>query len=448
MDRYTVTKKTKTKSLIARFSQSPGVYLFKDASGRVIYVGKAKNLQKRLRQYFERGDALGEKTLFLVPQISGIETVKTISELDALLLEARLIHDHNPKYNSIAKDDKSPLYVAITFDEQLPRVLFVRKPDIARAPPKRVFFGPFQSSHTVRMILRQLRSVTPYCSQKKRDGKPCFYTHLGLCNPCASMIAKMQESPKRETLVRSYRKSLYRLRALLSGKSAPIIKELTREMQAYAKQRLFEEAANKRNQISRLRELGTTRYDPYLYMEQATFLEHMIDEEQQKLRDCLRPYYPHITLLSRIECIDVSNISGTHATGSVVVFTGGVADTAQYRKFHIRTKKTPNDVAMIQEIITRRFRHPEWPFPNLLVIDGGKPQTHAAAEALIRLDITMPVIGLAKRYEEIIIPRSKGFAVIVLPLTSPALQLIQRIRDEAHRFALSYHRLLRRKAFV
>jgi excinuclease ABC subunit C len=448
MDRYTITDKSQTKTLIKAFSQSPGVYIFKDQKGTVLYVGKAKNLQKRLRQYFERDDAVGEKTKLLVPQIRHIETIQTISEFDALLLEARLIHDYNPKYNSIAKDDKSPLYIALTLDESLPRVLFVRKPTRERVSKKRKFFGPFQSSRTARMVLRQLRRIAPYCSQKKRDGAPCFYTHLGLCDPCASVIAAMPDTDQRDALTRQYRKNIMRLHSMLSGKATTILTDLTHEMNAYAASQQFERATTCRNQIEQLQELLRVSYNPYLYMENATFLEHMVGSELSKLQEVLLPYYPHVTALKRIECIDVSNILGSHATGSLVVFSDGRPDTSQYRRFHIRDMTTPNDVAMIQQVIERRFTHTEWPYPDLLVVDGGKPQSQIAIDTLTILGISIPVIGLAKRNEEIVVPAQGSFKTIRLPYAHTALQLIQRMRDEAHRFALSYHRTLRRKAFV
>jgi excinuclease ABC subunit C len=288
-------------------------------------------------------------------------------------------------------------------------------------------FGPFQSATMVRSILRQLRHTIPYCTQKKRTEKPCFYSHIGLCNPCPSAAG---------TDKRVYRRNIYRLKNILSGKSDTVIRDLEKDMKTAAHENRFEDAAALRNHIQNLHEMLAKKYDPMLYMNSHSAVEDIYANELAALSAMLG-----IPVLNRIECIDISNTAGQYATGSLVILTDGRPDTSQYRRFRIRRENAPNDTAMIAEVVTRRFSHSEWPKPDLLVIDGGKGQVRAAQNAPV------PVIGLAKRFEEIIVPQGADWKIIRIPYTSAALHVLERIRDEAHRFAITYHRLLRKKAF-
>lgn len=425
---------------LTKLPHLPGVYIYRDKEGAVLYVGKAVDLAKRVRQYFSRADAVGEKTARLVSQIATIEIVTTPTEFDALLLEAQLIRKFLPKYNVISRDDKSPLYVVITLDELTPRILQLRKSQLPIDTPKRrAVFGPFQSGRTVRGLLRSIRSVIPYCTQKRRNGRACFYTHIGLCHPCPSSNLNKREREQ-------YRKNIFHIRDIFAGKSKHVVTDLQREMEELAREERFEEADRVKRQVLALIALQEHRLDPMLYVQKDS-------DGLVELRSLLQPYFPAIGVLSRIECIDISNISGNLATGSLVVLADGVPDTGEYRRFRIRTTQAPNDVAMIAEVLTRRLAHPEWPLPDLLVIDGGKSQVAAARSVTTKI----PIIGLAKRFEEIIIPVTgfhpvrnrvepcKNFKHVRLPLTNPAIHVLQRIRNEAHRFAKSYHVLLRSK---
>ncbi|OGG11982.1 hypothetical protein A2Z00_02030 [Candidatus Gottesmanbacteria bacterium RBG_13_45_10] len=440
-----------TPQEIARsLPHAPGVYIYKNLDNVVLYVGKAKDLKRRVMQYFHRDDAVGAKTRLLVSQIAHIETIRTQSEFDALLLEAKRIHDFYPKYNVVAKDDKSPLYVAITMDEELPRILFVRKPKNESACPsgKRLIFGPFQSGRTIRSILRLLRRVVPYCSQKIRNGKPCFYTHLGLCDPCPSVILRLPDSEEKKTLTRLYRKHIRHIADILSGKSTAVLADMEKEMHTLANHNDFEKANTVKMSIDRLNEIHTHHYDPSLYIENDSFLAHVTEQQIDDLRKALQPFFPDMAPLHRIECVDVSNTPGQFAAASLVVLSDGRPDTSLYRRFHIRSSDTSSDVAMIEEVIRRRFAHKEWSYPDLLVIDGGKGQLQSALGAMHSLGIHLPVVGLAKRDEEIIVFDNNRYLVLRLPRTSPALHLVQLVRDESHRFALSYHKKLRAKAFL
>ncbi|MCX6791880.1 MAG: UvrB/UvrC motif-containing protein, partial [Candidatus Gottesmanbacteria bacterium] len=374
------------------------------------------------------------KIKLLVSQIAEIETITTTSEFDALLLEAKLIHDNAPKYNVVLKDDKSPLYILLTLSEVLPHVYTMRRSDLPKKFHKQdALFGPFQSATMVRSILRQLRHTIPYCTQKKRTGRPCFYSHIGLCNPCPSAAGTDK------TL---YRRNIFRLKNILCGKSDLVLKDLEKDMKMAANEQRFEDAAILRNHIQNLYFMMQKRYDPMLYMNADTGAEDIFHSELESLRNTLVPYIPELRHLHRIECIDISNTSGRQATGSLVILTDGHKDTNEYKRFRIRREIAQNDTAMIAEVVTRRFSHPEWPKPDLLVIDGGKGQVRAAQNAHV------PVIGLAKHFEEIIVPHGPDWKIIRIPYTSAALHVLERVRDEAHRFAISYHRLLRKKAFV
>lgn len=422
----------------------PGVYLYRNAEHDVIYVGKAVDLSRRVRQYFQSHDAVGEKTRRLVSDIAHIDIIPTTSEFDALLLEAKLIRQYLPKYNVISKDDKSPLYVVLTLSEPLPRLLLVRRSDLPQYESVRrtAIYGPFQSGFTLKNILRQLRRIVPYCTQKERRGTPCFYTHLGLCDPCPSAIMRMTGPEKKQSAIR-YRRNFRRLHALFEGRIGFVSAEYERDMRSYAAARQFERAAAVRDRLAGIKLLSSHRYDPQVFLEQGA--EDIYEQELSDLKHHLAAFYPQLSDLHRIECIDISNLSGTHAVGSLVVLTHGKPDTGSYRRFRIRTVRGISDVAMIREVVTRRLAHPEWPYPDLLLIDGGKPQV-AAADSIVQRAI--PLAGLAKREEEVIIPVHPGFSTLRLPLSGRAIKVLMRIRDEAHRFAITYHRTLRNRAFT
>jgi excinuclease ABC subunit C len=442
---------TKEKSLIlSQLPHSPGVYIYRNSEGIILYIGKAIDIFNRVHQYFSPSN-LPPKTAILVGQIADIQIIQTLSEFDALLLEAKLIYKHQPKYNILAKDDKSPIYVKLTISEDLPRILYIRKP---RQPSYGEFndkgdvvFGPFQSAKTIRSIMRSLRHIIPYCTQVKRNGRACFYTQIGLCNPCPSLINGMEESKEKQQYVVQYRKNIFRLRDVLSGKTSLVITELEKEMKRNADNKEFEHAAHIRNQVSALYELISKRYDPMLYTKDA-MIEDIAENEMQSLKRILVRVYPEVTSLERIECIDISNTSGVHPTGSLVVLSHGLVNTSEYKRFKIRQPNGPNDVGMIEEVIRRRFSHTEWTLPNVFIVDGGKPQVSRATKVFSELHIGIPLIGLAKRQEEIIVMKNNELKIFRLPMTDPAIHILQRIRDEAHRFAIGYHKKLRADSFL
>lgn len=451
MDRrhaYAITPETDLKQLVSTLPTSPGVYVYRNSSLDVLYVGKASNLKNRVSQYLLSRDAVGDKTAILVSQLSQITVIETASEFDAILLEAKLIYGYQPKYNVIAKDDKSPVYISISFSELLPSVTLVRKPrnpsyGVSEDGSGDMVFGPFQSTRNARGILRSIRRIVPYCTQKKRTGSKCFYTHIGLCDPCPSYITGINDPDNKKVLSVRYRRNLFRIRDILSGKSSAVRRDLERQMMDLAKSEQYEKAQDAKNRLTALTELLTRRYNPMLYMMTGNAAESLFTSETEALKNTLLPYYPELAKLSRIECIDISNTGGGLATGSLVVVTDGFASPGEYRKFRIRSKQTPDDYEMMREVIIRRLKHGEWVKPDLLVVDGGKGQVHAATHAINDAGESIPVIGLAKRNEEIIIPGNSKFHSVRLSFADPAIRLLMRIRDEAHRFTLTYHRKLR-----
>ncbi len=420
---------------IASLPHTCGVYLYKDSHGVIIYVGKAIDIQKRVKQYFVHSSQLSPKTNQLVKAITAIDHIKTISEFDAILLEAKLISTHQPKYNMIAKDDKSPMYIKIPLENSLPIISLVRK--------SKDNIGPFQSARVAKRILATVRTIIPFCSQKIHKGKPCFYTHLGLCNPCPSEIVALDEQ-KQNKFMKIYRGNILMLKNLLLGKSVAIRKKLERSMVCYAKTSNFEQAAYVRNQIRNLDNILQTHFDPSIYTATSNDIGETIENELNDLKQILIQYYPNIQHLHRIECIDISETSGTNAVGSLVVLDHGIINTSLYRKFAIQHIVGQNDTEMIRQVITRRLKHPEWNYPDLLIVDGGKAQVAAAADCTS----SIPVIGLAKRFEHIIVLDSQIPKELHISVTRPGIHVIQRIRDESHRFAHIYHVLKRKKAFL
>ncbi len=403
-----------------KIPHKPGVYVYKNKKTQVIYVGKAIDLYHRVASYFSKSDR-GVKTAALVTQIAALETIIVQSELEALILEANLIKKYLPEFNVRLTDDKDYLYIKIT-KEEFPKVITARKHELEGSLK---YFGPFPSSRTVRDTLKVLRRVFPWCNGGKR--RACFYYHLGLCpGVCVGIISKVP-----------YRKKITRLSKLLEGKKDQLVGELTKGMEKASKQQDFEEAGRIKKTLEGIAYL-TQPNRTKSYLENPNFLENQrilaLEELQKalKLKDI-----PH-----RIEGYDISNIQGQEATGSMVVLTEGEIDKSQYRKFKIHPPAgglvRPNDVGMHKEMMQRRLKHSEWTTADLMIIDGGLGQVRA-------VDSGIPIFGLSKRMEWLYKPDG---TIIKLPKSSLALRLVQQLRDEAHRFAITYHRKLHQKAIL
>lgn len=403
----------------SKIPHKPGVYIYKNKSWKIIYVGKAIDLYSRVSSYFSKSFH-DSKTVKLVSEISSVETIIVNSELEALILEANLIKKYLPLYNIKLTDDKDYLYIKIT-KEDFPNVMVARKADLSNA---KIYFGPFPSSSTVRSTLKKLRKIFPWCSNPKGK-KACFYYHLKLCpGPCAGKIEKQE-----------YNKIINRLSKFLDGKKEQVISDLQKEMDKLSKNLEYEKALNIKKTIEGINYL-TEANNIQGYLENPNFAE---DQNRLALIS-LKKDLNLAKLPERIECFDISNISGKFATGAMVVLTEGDIDKSQYRKFKIRLKVKPNDVGMLKEMVERRFKHSEWSLPDLILVDGGIAQTRAVNFQISNSKFQIPVFGLAKRMEWLYSPEGK---IIKLSRSSKSLRLLQKIRDEAHRFAITYHRKLR-----
>ncbi|MDP2671472.1 MAG: excinuclease ABC subunit UvrC [bacterium] len=400
----------------------PGVYLFKDKKGKVLYVGKAANLKSRLNSYFRVG--LAPRQEILMREAKSLETIEVDSETEALILEANLIKKYYPDFNVQLKDDKDYLYLKIV-KEAFPRVLLARKKGLVDAQE---YFGPYPSARSLRVVLRSLRKVFPFrTSCKPGQGRACFFYHLGLCpGVCTNQISE-----------KDYKKNISKLKLFFEGNKNKLVRELKKEMQTYSSKLEYEKAEETRRKIEAVNFVTRPRrrIDEYL---EASSIKEIRQKELQELAQTLGMK----TYLRRIECYDISNFQGSFPVGSMVVLTDGEVDRGQYRRFKIKGFSSPNDPGMMGEVIRRRLKN-EWAKPDLIIVDGGKTQLGAAKTEIENAGLAIPVIGLAKRNEEIHLFETTPLR---LPKDSGALYLITRIRDEAHRFAISFYRKLSTKA--
>lgn len=550
----------------------PGVYVFKDARGSVLYVGKAINLKNRVSSYFARSSdrASGRMTgriQLMISQIKYLDYTVTDNEAESLILENNFIKQLKPKYNVMLRDDKNYLFLKISAEggttsggnNSIPTIEFVHQQTDKNA----CHFGPYTSSTNIKDTLRLMRKIFPYCANAKISSKPCFYYHIGKCPGVC--IGKISLTDYRDNYIK-------KIMQFLAGHQDELARELKKQMAKLARCKQFEQAAVIRNQLFALNRVLQRQKVVYpkkisqdvfavfkngsacinlfiirdgkLIRKENFILDNAKNATAEEILDEFLPRYyaetadwpkeivlpvsvegapPHLKIIipsrgdklaliklgaenarqylesqsdqplleearllaslkelqrvlklpklpGRIEAYDISNIQGTSAVGSMVVFDFARAKKSDYRKFKIRAKSTPDDFAMMKEILERRFKHSTipsgtrnpfsegslpagrdgknlWPLPDLILIDGGKGQLNAALSALQNSNIkyqiseSIPIIGLAKRLEEIFIPGKK--TPLILPKNSIALFLLQRIRDEAHRFAITYHRHLR-----
>lgn len=432
---------------LKQLPKDPGVYFHKDKSGKIIYVGKAAVLNNRVRQYFQKSRARDPKTEALVAEIADVDWMVVESELEALFLEAEMVRRYMPPYNILLRDDKSMSYIRIDYDSEFPTVTTTRRPldDGAR------YFGPYLSVHSVRQALKLLRRIFPFATRRVPGQKRAtLHYHLGL-DP------GLEEG---KTSLEEYRANLRRLMAVIQGKRKNIERELEREMKAFASKSQFEEAARVRNQLFFLRNLSRQ-----VIFSDKEFLDISKDHALSELVELLGlKGFPR-----RIEGYDISHMSGTDVVASMVVFTNGVSNKGEYRKF--KTKINHNDdFYNMHETITRRLKEQnrkKWGLPDLVLIDGGKGQLDAAIRARDESgQQDIPFIGLAKREEQVVIQKEKSgvelkldmlhklggfasetqdFVLVNVPENTNMVKLLQRIRDESHRFAVSYHSVLKTK---
>jgi len=410
--------------------------VFRNNKGEVLYVGKAVKLRNRVASYFQNSKDLADKTRTMVSQISSIEITVVVSDLEALLLEANLIKKYNPKYNVRLRDGKNYPLIRITKKAKFPSVLTARRMEDKNS----LYFGPYPNSSAMYRVLKLLRRIFPFQSTINHLPKKCLYYHIGLCPCIAAMIKEHPDAEER--LIHEYKKTINHAIDFLNGKTKKVIKELKAERNTASKEENFESAAKIQKQIDAIHYICQPIHKPFEYEINPNLRSDLRDIELSELQNILEKYGIKIDYPYRIECYDNSNIQGTSPVSSMVVLTDGEIDKSQYRKFKVKKTVGPNDFDTMKEVLQRRLAHDEWPLPQLIIVDGGKGQVSAAGEILHAYARKIPLIGLAKREETII---TSDLKEIHLPRSSKALQLVMRIRDEAHRFAVTYHRKLRSK---
>jgi excinuclease ABC subunit C len=440
-----VDLKTKVKNL----PSVPGVYKFKNILGEIIYIGKAKSLKHRVKSYFVLNIDKDSKTYQLVQHIHDIEYIEVFSELEALILEASLIKKHLPKYNILLKDDKSYIYIVIDKGQviregtkvTIPRVVLARERDLL---PGTLFYGPFTSSEAAKSLYKTLRKIFPFrdCSSAKfekyrKAKRPCLYGFIGLCTaPCVN------------TDLTRYNNNILQVKKILNGQTNALISDLTRQMAKLSKSEDFENAAQVRDLLRKFTYAKETFRVPQSYIDNPYLVQDIMEQSLVALVEAI----PILTKPPRvIECYDISNLSGKEAVGSLVCAVDGRITKANYKKFRIRLTNTPDDFSMLAEVLTRRLvkgikQVPNWELPDLLLIDGGKGQVSTILEVLTQLELSIPVVGLAKKEEKLIYHDGTAFKDIVLDRRNEGLKLAQRLRDEAHRFARAYHHKIRVKS--
>lgn len=413
----------------------PGVYQFLDEKNNVLYVGKAKDLKKRVSSYFLESRVLGDKTRVMVSQIDKIRVTVVESELESLLLEAAYIKKYSPRYNIRLTDGKSYPLIRIPKKVGYSPVLTARRPEDKNS----LYFGPYPSSGTMKSVLKIIRRIFPYVSVPKHPKRICLYYHLNLC-PCPPVF----DSPQ---LLKEYKRTIRHIVSFLEGDKKKVLKELEKERDEASNMEQFEKAKSIQKKIDAIHYVTSSVHKPFEYETNPNLRSDLRLNELQELQVHLKQAGVTVGTLERIECYDISNFAGKLAVGSMVVFINGEKDGNVYRRFKISEDIVgPNDFAMMEQVLRRRLKHEkDWGLPNLIIVDGGKGQISSALKAVRDSGYLVPVIGLAKR-EEIII--TSDFKEIRLPRDSHALHLMQRIRNEAHRFAITYHKKLRSKAFL
>lgn len=432
-----------------KIPKAPGVYAFKHAGG-FLYIGKAANLRDRVKNHFQQSSY--RDNLF-VDQVAKVGYIETNSEIEALLLESKLIKEYQPRYNVMWRDDKGYFHMGIS-KEPLPRVFVTHQPypetwNVKRETYKKVsssrfhvsrYIGPFVDGKALKRTLRMMRGVFPYYTAKKHSPRPCQYCHLELC-------------PGPAPNKKEYQKNIRNLIAVFEGKKTSVLRQLQKEMRTASQKQDFEKAAKLRDQMQ----------DLEVIFSHARILRPG-DEQQphdwSKTEFYLKKILGRKRKISRVEAYDISNIQGKEATGSMPVSIDGKPAKDHYRKFKIRIAGKPNDFAMLKEVIGRRLAHPEWPYPDLLIIDGGKGQLSAVLKAIeetikqtmhkfhdreksVRKIRAIYVAAIAKKHNELFLPgQSKSLLLKNMPQS--VSNFILHMRDEAHRFAISYHRKLRK----
>ena len=400
------------KEKVRALPASPGVYIMKGQDGQVLYVGKAGNLKKRVSSYFYPQRKLNERLVQLVSLVKDVEYLPASTEAEALIYENSLIKQLAPKYNVALRDDKSYPMLKLTVNEKFPRLFITRR----KASDGSLYYGPYANAKLLKAALIILREIFPLRSCGRLPKSPCLNYHIRQClAPCAGKVGDPE-----------YGEIISELKLFLDGRKIELLKVLSEKMAAASRKEDFEKAGEFRR---RLEVLSTIRKDSVSYRPSGEV------DELRRILGIERP-------LDVIEAFDVSNIMGKEAVGSMVYFYKGKPKKSEYRKFRIATVAGIDDYAMMREIVNRRYSRVSEEgkkLPDLILIDGGKGHLSAVAGELEKLGLAdIPAIGIAKEFEHIYVKGKKE--PIILPDESKALHLLKRVRDEAHRFAISYHK--------
>ncbi len=452
MDKFKIITKNKINNL----PKITGVYYFSEKS-KVIYIGKAVNIKNRVKNHFQQP---GYRDDLFIKKVDKIGFFETGSEIEALILEANLIKKYQPKFNVVWRDDKNYFYVAVAKNKQKIPYIFIthqpsifnnRRPSIIRSWDKIKYIGPFVEGEALKKTLKFLRRVFPYYTASRHPKNKCAWCHLELC-------------PGPALDLDDYEKNIKKLILILKGKRSSVLNLLKEEMKNFSKEREFEKAAKSRDEISALQQvMSHTRVIKSTQVQKTDDRRFSVPVMDWLLtQKTLKKITNSNKDIKKIECYDVSNIQGKHATGSMVVFINGKPDKNLYRKFRVKIEGKPNDTAMIKEILERRLKHAKWAYPEIILIDGGRAQlntaiktkeksltlsvrSHRQAQSLknIKNAGNIKVTAIAKKNNELYV-EGKNKPILLKTLPKEIFNLVLQMRDEAHRFAIAYHKKLRK----
>ena len=423
------------KEQIKKLPAKPGIYLFKNSKNKPLYIGKALNLKNRLKSYLKIENPRLEK---MIEESARVDVVETEGEIEALILESQYIKKYRPDFNIMLRDDKQYGFVGFT-EEEYPKIFITHQPTFQKQGFWRNYIGPFTDIGALKTTLRLLRRIFPYCTCKQTHHNYCLNYHIGKCIGVCCLKHNEHKNKEHKT----YLKSIEAIKDILSGKKSMLIKKLENEMKKLSSRREYEKALELQYKIEKLKKIFA---NAKIIKSNTDVMIHHNNVGVLKLmqRELQLPSYPR-----RIETYDIANIQGKYAVGAMVVFTNGKPDKNEYRKFKIQNRTTSQvgtlgDVGMLREVLARRLKHPEWPMPDLILVDGGKAQFNAI-KSIIK---NIPIIALTKNEKhqghKIITDSKKEIGLSKLP--TQLKNLLLQINSESHRFAISYYRTLHLKS--
>ncbi len=460
--------------------KTSGVYFFYNKK-ELLYIGKAINIKNRVKNHFFQPSY---KDKFFVSKVNKIGFIETKSEIEALILEANLIKKYQPKFNIVWRDDKNYFYIAIIENKnKIPYVFITHQPTETKNAQ---YIGPFVEGASLKKTIRFLRKVFPYYTNKTHSKLKCTWCHLDLCPGPYGELLSPSTTLRTQSKLYEYKNNIKKLVLVLRGKSKSVLKSLRKEMQTLSKASRFEEAGKVRDKIYALQNIMShssvinqeflarsdlareksdiAREESDITIKKDSNLSNLSENftavkfSDKKLKQSPAIFFPSpggreilagilgIKNINRIECYDVSNIQGNFATGSMAVFTAGKPDKSKYRKFKIKISGKPNDIAMLREVLQRRFAHKEWEYPQVILIDGGKAQLNIAIKTKDQKPKTKDIkaISIAKRNKELFVEGKKK-PILLKTLPREVYNLILYLDDEAHRFAIAFHKKIRKE---